>query len=187
MEFKLGITVQIERIPEKSGLIFIQLIGYSKTRGYSIMAKTPANAAMKHVALLTKVMDKQFRLPGTNFRFGWDGLIGLIPGAGDMTTFAVSCYLLAIMGKNGASGYVMARMVLNVAIDVVVGSIPFVGDLFDFAFKANSKNLRLMQEHYVESRHRGSAWKIIMPILVLLLLIMIGIIWLVYKLLSSLF
>jgi hypothetical protein len=151
------------------------------------MAKATSSGSMKHVAILSKLMDKQFRLPGTNFRFGWDGIIGLIPGAGDMTTFAVSCYLLAIMGKNGASGYVMARMVLNVAIDVLVGSIPFVGDLFDFAFKANSKNLRLMQEHYVEGRHRGSAWKIIFPVLILLLLIMIGLTWLVYKGLSYLF
>ena len=141
---------------------------------------------MKHIALLTKLMDKQFRLPGTNFRFGLDGLIGLIPGAGDVTTLAVSCYLLALMAKNGASGYVMARMVLNVAIDAVVGSIPLVGDLFDFAFKANSKNLRLMQEHYMEGRHRGSAWKVIIPIVILLLLIMIGAIWLVAKIISSL-
>lgn len=152
------------------------------------MAKAiAANASMKHVALITKLMDKQFKIPGTNFRFGLDGLIGLIPGAGDVTTFAVSCYLLALMAKNGASGYVMARMILNVVIDAIVGAIPFLGDLFDFAFKANSRNLRLMQEHYVEGRHRGSAWKIIIPIVVILLLIMIGAIWLLYKGISSLF
>ncbi len=142
---------------------------------------------MKQVALLTKLMDKQFKVPGTDFRFGLDGLIGLIPGAGDVTTFAVSCYLLALMAKNGASSYVMTRMVLNVLIDVVVGSIPFVGDVFDFAFKANSRNLRLMQEHYVDGRHRGSAWKIISPIMLLLLVFVIGSIWLVYKGISSLF
>ncbi|MDB5197970.1 MAG: hypothetical protein JWP88_2341 [Flaviaesturariibacter sp.] len=142
---------------------------------------------MKQVALLTKLMDKQFKIPGTNFRFGLDGLIGLIPGVGDVTTFAVSCYLLTLMAKNGASGYVMARMVLNVVIDALVGAIPFAGDLFDFAFKANSRNLRLMQEHYVEGRHRGSATRIIIPILILLLLILIGAIWLVYKIMSHLF
>ncbi|GAA4321662.1 DUF4112 domain-containing protein [Flaviaesturariibacter amylovorans] len=148
---------------------------------------TPANDPLRHVGVITKLMDKQFRVPGTGFRFGLDGLIGLIPGAGDVTTFAVSCYLLTIMARNGASGYVMARMVLNVVLDMLIGAIPFVGDLFDFAFKANSRNLRLMQEHYVEGRHRGSAWKVILPVLLVLLLLMIGMVWLIYRVLSSLF
>ena len=142
---------------------------------------------MQHVARLTKLMDKQFVIPGTNFRFGLDGLIGLIPGLGDVSTFAVSCYLITLMAKNGASGYVMARMVLNVLIDAIIGSIPFIGDLFDFAFKANSRNLRLMQEHFIEGRHRGGAWKVIVPIVIVLLLIMIGGIWLAWKLVSGLF
>ncbi len=152
------------------------------------MNKTAAqNDAMKQVARLTKLMDKQFVIPGTNFRFGLDGIIGLIPGIGDVSTFAVSCYLVALMAKNGASGYVMARMVLNVLIDTIIGSIPLVGDLFDFGFRANSRNLRLMQEHFVEGRHRGGAWKVIVPIVIVLLLIMIGGIWLAWKLVSSLF
>jgi hypothetical protein len=145
------------------------------------------NASMKHVALITKLMDKQFKVPGTNYRFGLDGLIGLIPGAGDVTTFAVSCCLLTLMAKNGASGYVMARMVLNVVVDLVVGSIPVLGDLFDFAFKANSRNLRLMQEHYLEGRHRGGAWKVIIPILIILLLIVVGVIWLMSRIIDGLF
>lgn len=152
------------------------------------MEKTSTqNPALKQIAFIAKLMDKQFKVPGTNFRFGFDGLIGLIPGAGDVTTFAVSCYLLTLMARNGASGYVMARMILNVVIDLVVGAIPFVGDLFDFAFKANSINLRLMQEHYVEGRHRGSALKVIVPVLLLLLVIMGGIIWLMYELISWIF
>lgn len=142
---------------------------------------------MKRVAELTRLMDKQFTIPGTNFQFGLDGLIGLIPGVGDVSTFAVSCYLITLMAKNGASGYVMARMVLNVLIDAIIGSIPFIGDLFDFAFKANSRNLRLMQEHFVEGRHRGGAWKVVVPIVIILLLIMIGAIWLAWKAVSSLF
>jgi hypothetical protein len=152
------------------------------------MNKAPVpNASMKQVEFISKLMDKQFRIPGTNYRFGFDGIIGLIPGVGDVSTFAVSCYLITIMAKNGASGYVMGRMVLNVLIDAMVGAIPVLGDLFDFAFKANSRNIRLMQEHYVQGRHRGSAWKIIIPIVIVLLLIMIGGIWLVYKALSGLF
>jgi hypothetical protein len=152
------------------------------------MNKTTApNASMKQMELIAKLMDKQFKIPGTNFRFGLDGLIGLIPGVGDVSTFAVSCYLIALMAKNGAGGYVMGRMILNVIIDAVVGSIPVLGDLFDFAFKANTRNIRLMQEHYVQGRHRGGAWKIIIPIIILLLLVMIGGIWLLYKAWNALF
>lgn len=145
------------------------------------------NASMKRILQLTKFMDRQFTIPGTKFRFGWDAIIGLIPGVGDVSTFAISCYLLALMAKNGASGYVMARMILNVLMDAIIGSIPFIGDLFDFAFKANSKNLRLMQEHFAEGRHRGSAWKLIIPILILLLLILTGGLWLAWIVVSSLF
>ena len=153
-----------------------------------IMSKaTNYNATMEQVARLSKLMDKQFSIPGTNFRFGLDGILGLIPGIGDISTFAVSCYLLTLMAKNGASGYVMARMVLNVLIDAIVGSIPFIGDLFDFAFKANTRNMRLMQEHFVEGRHRGGAWKVIVPIIIILLLIMVGGIWLAWTAISSLF
>lgn len=132
-------------------------------------------------------MDAQFTVPGTNFKFGLDGIIGLIPGAGDISTFAVSAYLLTIMARNGASGYVMARMVLNVVVDAVVGMIPILGDLFDIAFKANMRNLKLMKEHYVEGRHKGGAWKILVPVLLLLLIVVGGIIWGGYKLLAWLF
>jgi hypothetical protein len=145
------------------------------------------NNAVKEMGWLAKLMDAQFRIPGTDMRFGLDGILGLIPGAGDLSTFAVSSYMLVIMAKNGASGFVMARMILNVLIDVAVGSIPLVGDLFDFAFKANMRNFKLMQEHYQEGRHRGSAWKVIIPILILLLLVIVAIIWGMYKLITWIF
>lgn len=132
-------------------------------------------------------MDSQFRIPGTNFRFGLDGLIGLIPGAGDLSTFAVSGYMVLLLARNGASGYVLARMVVNILIDAIIGSIPLIGDLFDIAFKANTRNLKLMQEHYVEGRHRGSAAKVIIPVLFVVLLVIIGLIWGTYKLLAYLF
>jgi NAD/NADP transhydrogenase beta subunit len=78
-------------------------------------------------------------------------------------------------------------MVVNVLIDAIIGSIPFVGDLFDFVFKANTRNLRLMQEHYQEGRHRGGAWKVIVPVLIVLFLVIVALIWLAYKLVASLF
>ena len=142
---------------------------------------------LKQLDLLARLLDAQFRVPGTQIRFGLDAIIGLIPGVGDLSTFAVSGYMLIIMSRNGASGFVIARMLLNILIDALFGLIPILGDLFDVAFKANMRNMRLMREHYVEGRHKGGAWKVIVPVLVLLLIILIGIFWLVYKLFEWLF
>lgn len=142
---------------------------------------------LRQLERLAKLMDAQFKVPGTDFRFGLDGLLGLIPGAGDLSTFAVSGYMLWIMAHNGASGYILARMVLNVLVDAIVGAIPFLGDIFDFAFKANMRNMRLMQQHYQEGRHRGSAWRVIVPVLVVLFLIIAALIWASWQLVAALF
>ena len=160
------------------------LMAASSDFNQSAMSKNPA---LKRINVLARLMDAQFSVPGTSFRFGLDGIIGLIPGVGDMSTFAVSSYMLWIMAHNGASGYVMARMVLNVLLDALVGMIPLLGDIFDFAFKANMRNVRLMQQHYKEGRHRGSAWKVILPVLIVLFLIIGFIIWAGYQLISWLF
>lgn len=138
--------------------------------------------ALRQLEGLARLMDSQFRIPGTKFRFGLDGLLGLIPGVGDLSTFAVSSYMLWVMAQNGASGYVMARMVLNVLIDAIVGTVPIIGDLFDIGFKANTRNLRLMQEHYQEGRYRGSAWKVIIPVLIFLIIILGALFWVAWKL-----
>jgi hypothetical protein len=147
----------------------------------------PLPGDLRGMEALVRWMDAKFRVPGTNFRFGLDGLIGLIPGIGDLSMFAVSGYIVLLMARNGASGYVLARMLLNIVVDAALGAIPLVGDLFDFVHKANAKNMRLMRQYYVEGRHRGSAWKVILPVVVVLLLILAGIIWLIYRLISALF
>ena len=69
-------------------------------------------------------MDAKFKIPGTDIRFGLDALIGLIPGAGDLAGFGVSGYMIWVMANNGASGFVLARMILNVLIATFFGSIP---------------------------------------------------------------
>ena len=149
--------------------------------------QVPTKKEFKELDWLAKLMDAQFLVPGTNFRFGLDGIIGLIPGAGDLSTFAVSAYLLTIMARNGASGFVLARMVVNVLIDAVFGMIPIVGDLFDIAFKANMRNLKLMKEHYVEGRHKGGAWKVVLPVLLVLFVVVAAMIWAGYKILQWIF
>src|SRR5687768_16126386 len=145
-------------------------------------SKKNTTPALKNLNSLAKLMDSQFKIPGTNIKFGLDALIGLIPGAGDFATFLISGYMVTVMAKNGASGFVLARMVLNIVIDSLIGSIPILGDIFDVAFKANQRNMALMQQHYVEGRHKGGAWKVIVPVLLMLLIIIGGLAWLAYKL-----
>lgn len=146
-----------------------------------------AHPGLGKVRRLAKLMDAQFSIPGTQYRFGLDGIIGLIPGLGDLSTFAVSGYMVMIMAQNGASGYVLARMTLNILIDAAIGAIPLIGDLFDFAFKANTRNLRLMEEHYAAGRHRGGAWKVIVPVLLVVAIVIGLLLYGMYRLLAAIF
>jgi hypothetical protein len=96
---------------------------------------------------LAKLLDSQFRVPGTNFRFGLDALIGLIPGVGDTITGGLGLYIVHRARQEGASGGLIFKMLWNLLVDTIIGSIPLVGDLFDIAYKANRKNAKLLQEH----------------------------------------
>lgn len=92
------------------------------------------------------LLDGQFGIPGTRFRFGLNSLIGLAPVAGDVVMGLISLYLVWEARQMGAPTGLQARMLGNVAIEVVGGSVPILGDLFDMAFKANLRNLALLEE-----------------------------------------
>ena len=138
-------------------------------------------SAISNVESMATWMDSRFTIPGTKIRFGLDALIGLIPGAGDFATLFISGYMINILARNGASGFVVARMALNIVIDAILGSIPILGDIFDVAFKANVRNMKLMREHYVEGRHKGGAWKIVIPVMLLLVLFVGALAWVSYQ------
>ena len=89
------------------------------------------------------------RIPGTNIRFGLDALVGLVPGLGDVTGAALGAHFILLGSRLGAPKAVLARMVLNVALDTLVGVVPVFGDLFDVAWKANNRNMALL-ERYVD-------------------------------------
>lgn len=97
------------------------------------------------------LMDKSIPLPG-GLRIGLDGLIGLIPGVGDALTSTVSGWIILQARSAGAPTSLILRMLLNVFVDFLVGLIPLAGDLFDFAFKANVRNVRLL-EQYLDQPH----------------------------------
>jgi hypothetical protein len=136
------------------------------------------------VSRLSWFLDESIRLPG-GFRIGWDGIIGLIPGLGDLMGLAASSYILYLAAQGGVGKVVLVRMALNILSETVLGSIPVIGDLFDFVFKANSRNLQLLQR-YAEAptrvRRVSAVWLIIF--LLLMLLAIAGIVIAVVKLLE---
>ncbi len=121
----------------------------------------------------TRLLDTKFCIPGTQMRFGVDFLLGLIPAAGDIASMVISGILIATMAKNGASGRVVLRMMFNVALDTVVGSIPILGNLFDLYFRANSRNMILMREYYEDNQHRRSVWPMVVAVLVGMLVLLV--------------
>ena len=152
-----------------------------------MQSKQDRSKQLRNLERLAKLMDAQFRIPGTSIRFGLDGIIGLVPGVGDLTTFFISGYLVSRAVKKGASGFVVARMMLNVAIDTLFGAVPVLGDIFDIAFRSNQRNMKLLQQHYGEGRHQGSAKKVIIPVVIVLLTFLAGLVWLCNKLLVWIF
>lgn len=108
---------------------------------------------------LAFLLDRVFRIPGTNFRFGLDPVLGLLfPVGGDALTALLSAYLVLEAVRAGLPRVAVARMVGNVAVDVALGSVPVVGDLFDAAWKANDRNLRLLRR-YASLEGRRSRWR----------------------------
>ena len=117
---------------------------------------TPAQeqrlASLRRVA---ELLDNAFVVPGTTYRVGLDPLLGLIPGIGDLISPLFTIGMLLQARQLGVPKVVQARMLINVAIDAVAGAVPVLGDLFDFAWKSNDKNLALL-ELYAREERRGS-------------------------------
>ncbi len=116
-------------------------------------ANDPIFAAADPVARLTRLrrlawlIDGAFRLPGTRFRFGLNSLIGLLPVGGDAVLGLLSLYIIYEAAKLGVPRHKIIRMLANVGIEVVGGSVPVLGDLFDMALKANIRNLAIIEDH----------------------------------------
>jgi hypothetical protein len=117
---------------------------------------TPAEeqrlAGLRRIA---ELLDNAFQVPGTSYRVGLDPIIGLLPVIGDLVSPLFTISMLLQARQFGVPKVVQARMLVNVAIDTLVGAVPIVGDLFDFAWKANEKNLVLLELHAREER-RGA-------------------------------
>jgi hypothetical protein len=102
---------------------------------------------LRRLDKLSRLLDNAFAIPGTRFRIGLDGILGLIPGIGDATGAALSIYLIVQAARLGLPVSTLLRMVGNVALETVVGAVPIVGDIFDIVWKANIRNMALLRGH----------------------------------------
>ena len=104
-----------------------------------------------------RLMDEAFVIPGTNFRFGLDAAVGLIPGVGDVIGGVLSTWIIVGALRHRVPAGIIVRMVANIVIDLIFGAVPVAGDVFDFMFEENMKNMRLLELHRDRRRPPRSA------------------------------
>ena len=129
--------------------------------------------SLERLRRLGNLLDNSIPLPGTSFRFGWDTVIGLVPGVGDLVGGALSLYIVVEAARLGVPRALLLRMGYNVAVDAVVGAVPFLGDVFDAGYKANLRNLALVQQHVerpVTSERAGRRFAAVLALGLFLLL-----------------
>lgn len=131
----------------------------------------------EHIAYL---LDEKFRIPGTRFRFGLDPIMNLIPIAGDISGFLVGAVLVWVMARHGVSRQVLILMVVNICTDALIGAIPFAGQVFDFYYKSNSRNIKLLKEHYEEGKHQGQGTGVLVIVFLVLLAFFAAFLFLIY-------
>jgi hypothetical protein len=137
-----------------------------------------APAATGRLRDLARLLDEAVRIPGTNIRIGLDALLGLLPGGGDVAGGLFSGLIILQAGRAGAPTAILGRMLGNVLIDVIVGAIPLLGDVFDVAWRANSRNIRLLEswrERPVSTKRASTL--AVGAILVTLLLVVVLAVW----------
>ncbi len=154
--------------------------------------KQKAQNHSNHANKLAHWLDDRFEIPGTDIRFGLDPVISLIPGAGDWLAGLLSSYFIVLGARAEVPQSVLLRMGFNVLLDILIGSIPLLGDIFDFGWKANTRNARLLEKYEkdranTEKKSKWMLWLIAIVLLILVagLLILIG--WLIVEIIEAIF
>ena len=142
--------------------------------------------SLERVRTLSKLLDDAIRIPGTNYRIGLDPLVGLLPVVGDVPTTAASSYVVFEAARIGVPRETLTRMVVNLAIDAVFGSIPIIGDVFDATWKANARNVALLEARAAEPAARADR-RFLLAFTAVLLVGLLALSWLVLWLLVRLF
>jgi hypothetical protein len=146
---------------------------------------------LDRLRVVTRLMDQAFGVPGTKWRFGLDALFGLVPGLGDIAGAVIAVYALRVARQLGVPGVIQLHMLSNIALDASVGTIPVLGDLFDFVFKAQTRNLALLDE-WLQTPHeatkRSKRGMIMVPVAIVLVFATLTIlgIWLLFILIHGL-
>ncbi len=139
---------------------------YELQTGGGEPTQSGTDRAMQWMRRWNHFSEKAFRIPFTRMRFGWDPVLGLVPGLGDITTGLFTLFLLVTSLRLHIPGIIRARLILNALLDAVLGTIPFAGDIFDFAWKSNSRNLALLEQHARGDREpNASDWIFVLAIL----------------------
>jgi hypothetical protein len=120
--------------------------GFGRRSAFQFGRAASREDRLTRIDALATLLDTAFIVPGTNVRFGFDALLGLVPGIGDAVTTAMSLYLVHEARQLGVPRYLLLRMLGNVAIDGIVGAVPVLGDAFDVMWRANRRNVRLLQD-----------------------------------------
>jgi hypothetical protein len=129
---------------------------------------------LERLRRFARLADDAFRVPVLGIRVGFDALLGLIPGLGDVAGGLLSSYGLWVAWRLGAPASVMGRMVLNIGIDTVIGEIPIAGDLFDVGWRSNTRNLRLLERYLDEPAGTRRSSTILLAGIPLLLIVLLG-------------
>ena len=116
---------------------------------------TDPHSVRQRVEALEKLLERSFVIPGTKIPFGLDSDVGLVPVIGDLITAAMGAYMVWEARNLGMSKWQLMRMTANIGIDTALGAIPLVGDAFDFIWRSNSKNLRIIHKH-LDKHHPGT-------------------------------
>ncbi|MDJ0590077.1 MAG: DUF4112 domain-containing protein [Pleurocapsa sp. MO_226.B13] len=106
---------------------------------------------LKRIRQIAKLLDTAIGIPGTKFRFGLDPILGLIPGGGDLITAGISAYTIYLASRFGLERREIWEMIKNVGIETAIGFVPVVGDIFDAYFKANIRNLEILERHLAKT------------------------------------
>jgi Domain of unknown function (DUF4112) len=135
------------------------------------IAKLPASkdATLTRIRTITRVMDGIIPIPGTGRKIGLDPIIGVLTGGGDSVGFVISTYILLESLRFQLPKATLLRMLSNIMLDAIVGTIPFLGDFFDFVWGANTKNLQLLEAHLeTPSQQKAADKRFILLVLIAL-------------------
>ncbi|MFT4970624.1 MAG: hypothetical protein ACI9O4_002385 [Chitinophagales bacterium] len=148
--------------------------------------------SLKTIAFLSGWMDTKFRIPGTQIKFGIDALMSLIPGIGDLASTGISIGIFALILKKGVPFGTAFKMMFNIILDSIFSSVPFIGTIADVGFKANTRNLNLLENHLANNPTGNYAYGIWMVFALTLLILglifffLIGVIWKLFEALLTL-